>query len=119
VGRIIHVELTAADPEKAAAFYAEAFGWKSEPSPIIDGYFVADTGDGKGIDGAIMSHDYKRQPAIPWIQVDDMGATIAAVHKAGGTVSGEVHEHPELGTLAYVQTPDGVTLGLRHWPSRP
>ena len=57
MGRIIRIELAAADREKTAAFYTEAFGWKAEPSPFIGGYLVAETGEGDGIDGAIMSRE--------------------------------------------------------------
>ncbi len=113
VGRIIHVELTAADLEKTAAFYAEAFGWKAEPSPFIGGYLVAETGAGDGIDGAIMSREYQQQPAIAWLQVDDLEATLDAVRTAGGAVAGEVQDLPGVGRLAYVRDPEGTLIGLR------
>ena len=113
MGRIIHVELTAADPERTAAFYTEAFGWKAEPSPFIGGYLVAETGAGDGIDGAIMSRDYQQQPAIAWLQVDDLDATLTAVSAAGGTTAGEVQELPGVGRLTYVRDPEGTLLGLR------
>jgi predicted enzyme related to lactoylglutathione lyase len=63
VGRIIHVELTAADVDRAADFYAKAFGWQSTASPFVDGYLVAETGTGDGIDGAIMRREYRDQLA--------------------------------------------------------
>lgn len=113
MGRIIHVELTAADPEKSAAFYAAAFGWAVQPSPHVGGYLVAATGDGDGIDGAIMSREYQQQPAIAWIQVDDLDATLAAVVEAGGSAAGAVQELPGVGRLAYVRDPDGTLVGLR------
>ncbi len=113
VGRIIHIELAAANLEKTAAFYTEAFGWKAEPSPFIGGYLVAETGEGDGIDGAIMSREYQQQPAIAWLQVDDLEAMLAAVGAAGGTVAGEVQDLPGVGRLAYVRDPEGTLIGLR------
>jgi uncharacterized protein len=113
VGRIIHVELTSADLDRAAAFYGKAFGWTTEASPYIGGYLVASTGAGDGIDGAIMSRDYQQQPAIAWIEVDDLDATLAAVADAGGTAVSEPQELPGVGRLAYVRDPDGSLLGLR------
>src|SRR5215207_10333344 len=105
VGRIIHVELTAADLRRAAAFYTDAFGWQPEPSPFIEGYLVAETGEGAGIDGAIMSREYQQQSTIAWIQVDDLDATLEAVEKAGGIRAGDVQELLGVGRLAYVRDP--------------
>ncbi len=113
VGRIIHVELTSPDLDRAAAFYGKAFGWTTEVSPFVGGYLVASTGAGDGIDGAIISRDYQQQPAIAWIEVDDLDATLTAVADAGGTAAGDPQELPGVGRLAYVRDPDGTLLGLR------
>jgi predicted enzyme related to lactoylglutathione lyase len=113
VGRIIHVELTAADLDRTATFYAEAFGWHITPSPFVDGYLVAETGTGDGIDGAIMKRDYQTQPAIIWLQVDDLDSVCTAVVKAGGTISGSIQEIAGVGRVTYVNDPEGTLLGLR------
>ncbi|GAB2594957.1 VOC family protein [Kribbella endophytica] len=113
MGRIIHVELTSADPEKAAEFYRAAFGWESEASPFADDYLLAATGAGDGIDGAIMSRGQQGQVAIVWLQVDDLEATRTAVVAAGGAVVGDVQEIPGQGWVAYVRDPEGTVLGLR------
>ena len=113
MGRIIHVELTATDLDRAAAFYAEVFGWKAEPSPFAEGYLVAATGEGDGIDGAIMSREYQQQAAIAWLQVDDLEATLAAVIASGGEAAGEPQETPGVGRMVYVRDPEGTLLGLK------
>ena len=113
MGRIIHVELTATDLDRATAFYTEAFGWEVTPSPFIGDYLVASTGEGSGIDGAIMARSYREQVAIPWIEVDDLDATLTAVSKAGGTTTGDPQQLPGVGRLAYVHDPEGTLLGLR------
>lgn len=113
MGRIIHVELTATDLDRAATFYAEAFGWEPTPSPFVDGYLVAGTGSGDGIDAAIMNRSYQQQPAIAWIQVDDLDVTLAAVTAAGGTTEGGAQEIPGVGRVAYVRDTEGTLLGLR------
>jgi len=48
MGRIIHVEITAADHERAAEFYRNAFGWQTTAAPAPDGYLLAETGPGVG-----------------------------------------------------------------------
>ncbi|MDX6281759.1 MAG: uncharacterized protein QOH03_2830, partial [Kribbellaceae bacterium] len=98
---------------RAAAFYAEAFGWKTEPSPFVDEYLVATTGTGEGIDGAIMARAYHDQATIAWLQVDDLDATLTAVREAGGSVAGDVQEIPGQGRVVYVRDPDGTLVGLR------
>lgn len=113
MGRIIHVELTAADVTRASDFYAAAFGWETEKSPYAADYLLADTGAGAGVDGAIMSREYKEQAVIIWLQVDDLDRTLSQVRQAGGTVDGEPHEIPGQGRVAYVRDPDDTCLGLR------
>lgn len=113
MGRIIHVELTAVDVKRASDFYAAAFGWEAEKSPHAADYLLARTGAGDGIDGAIMSREYKEQPVIVWLQVDDLDRTLSQVRQAGGTIDSEAHEITGEGRVAYVRDPDGTCLGLR------
>ena len=113
MGRIVHVEIVAADHERAGAFYAEAFGWRVTAAPVPDGYLLAETGPGEGIDGAIISDRYQQQPTIAWIEVDDIDATRNAVQAAGGTTAGDVQELPGVGRLCYVRDTEGVLIGLR------
>jgi uncharacterized protein len=113
MGRIIHVEITAADHDRAAEFYRSAFGWQTTAAPLPDGYLLAETGPGEGIDGAIMSSRYQSQPTIAWLAVDDLEATLAGVRGAGGQQVGDVQEIPGVGRLCYVRDTEGVLIGLR------
>ena len=113
MGRIIHVEIVAEDYDRAAGFYSKVFGWRVTPAPVPDGYLLAETGPGQGIDGAIMSSRYQSQPTIAWIEVDDLDATLEAVRGAGGTPVGEIQDLPGVGRLSYVRDTDGVLIGLR------
>ncbi|MGQ7786133.1 VOC family protein [Nesterenkonia sp. PF2B19] len=113
MGHIMHVELTSAAPQATADFYSRAFGWRTEASPFLPDYLLAQTGDGPGIDAAIMSREHQEQAAIIWIQVEDIDAARAAVTEAGGDASGEVHDLPGEGRVGYVTDPDGVVLGLK------
>jgi predicted enzyme related to lactoylglutathione lyase len=113
MGRIIHVELVAADHDRAAEFYRRAFGWQTTAAPAPDGYLLAETGPGQGIDGAIMSSRYQSQPTIAWLEVDDLEATLASVREAGGRRVGDIQELPGVGRLCYVRDTEGVLIGLR------
>jgi len=113
MGRIVHVEITADDIGRASEFYATAFGWEPESSAFVDGYVVAGTGDGQGIDAAIMRRDYQSQPAIAWLAVDDIDAAREAVRAAGGEVVGETQTIPGQGRVGYVRDTEGNLLGVR------
>lgn len=113
MGHIIHVELTSAAPQATADFYARAFGWRTTASPFIPDYLTAETGDGPGIDAAIMSSDYQSQNTIMWIEVEDIDAALAAVTEAGGAAAGEVHDLPGVGRVGYASDPAGVVIGLK------
>lgn len=113
MGRVIHIEITADDVERATAFYATAFGWRSEASPFVDGYKLADTGNGPGVNGAVMKRELQAQPTIAWIQVDDIDAAIEAATKAGGSAVNEKNLIPGEGHVAYVRDTEGNLLGLK------
>jgi uncharacterized protein len=113
MGRVIHFEITADDVERCAAFYSGAFGWKTEASPFAEGYLLADTGDGPGIDGAVMSRTFSDQPAIVWIDVDDIAAAIAAAKAAGGSAVGDTNTIDGQGQVGYVRDTEGNLVGLR------
>jgi hypothetical protein len=115
VGRVIHFEITADDVDRASDFYAGVFGWKLEPTPFVDGYQLAHTGDGDGIDGAIMARTHQSQPAIVWIRVDDVERSLTAVSDSGGTRAGDVNTIPGRGLVALVTDTEGNVIGL-HQP---
>lgn len=112
MGRIVHFELTADDVSRAVAFYANAFGWTADESPFAPGYHVANTGAGAGINGAIMPRAYQSQPAILWIEVDDIDAARATAAAAGGAPVGEVNEIPGRGRVGYARDTEGNLIGL-------
>ncbi|MFC6079766.1 VOC family protein [Sphaerisporangium aureirubrum] len=113
MGRIIHFEITAADVDRAAKFYTEAFGWEPRDSPFAGGYKVAATGPGAGVDGAIMTREYQSQATIAWLEVDDIDAAMDAVRRAGGRVAGERNTIPGQGHVVYVEDTEGNLLGLK------
>ncbi|MEQ3553912.1 VOC family protein [Pseudonocardia nematodicida] len=112
MGTIVHVELTSPDPQASADFYARAFGWDSTASPFLPDYLTSRTGDGSGIDAAIMSSRYQEQKTILWIEVPDIADAVTAVEAAGGT-AGEFHDLPGQGRVGYVTDPAGVVIGLK------
>jgi len=120
MGRVLHFEIHAEDPDRAQRFYAEVFGWSIQPYGGPLDYRLVTTGpDGDvGINGAIL----KRQGPPPQdgqavdafvctIGVDSIEQTERAVPAAGGRQVAERTEVPGVGRLAYFQDTEGNLFG--------
>ena len=112
--RVMHFDIPADDPEQAAAFYAEAFGWKTETWGDPPEYWLVSTGepDTPGIDGGI----FRRQPGwetpVNIIDVASLDDAVAAVRSAGGQIVREKQAVPGVGWLAYFEDPEGNVFGM-------
>lgn len=106
------VDTTQPDPDAAARFYGELFGWRSEdrmPPGSAERYLVASVEDGAV--GAIAG------PAEPatwhtYVLVEDVDATARAAAEAGGTVVAEPFDAGPAGRLAIVADLEGAHLRL-------
>ncbi|MCG3419885.1 VOC family protein [Oceanobacillus jordanicus] len=108
-GRVVGFEMNSQEPEKAAAFYANVFGWEVA-EPKWD-YWAVKTGE-DGIDGGIAKgpQDYPHGIRVQ-IEVDSINETIAQAVDNGAMV---VREKMDFDTfyLAYLVDPSGVGIGL-------
>ena len=114
MGRVSHFEITADDPERAAAFYRKAFGWEINDWGGPFKYLLATTGpkDQVGIDGAIMDRHDSKQAVINTISVDTWEAGAQAVSEAGGTVLMDKTPVPGQGYFAYCRDTEGNVFGI-------
>ena len=114
MGRVSHFEITADDPERAAAFYRKAFGWEFNDWGGPFKYLLATTGpkDEVGIDGAIMPRHQTKQAVINTITVDKWEAGAQAVKAAGGTVLSDKDAIPGQGYFAYCRDTEGNVFGI-------
>jgi predicted enzyme related to lactoylglutathione lyase len=113
--RVVHFEVEAADPERAKAFYAQAFGWQMQQmGEEMGNYIVVTTGDPKepgGINGGI----YHTPPGATKeinafscvIGVDDIDQMVGKVRSAGGQVLGDKMDIPGIGTFARCKDSEG------------
>ena len=85
-----YVELAADDLAVSKAFYAAAFGWTfTDFGPT---YAATTSGD---TDIGFQADPYERSAGpLVVIQVDDLDATVAAVIRAGGTVTAPIFAFP-------------------------
>lgn len=116
--RIVHFEIHAENPERAATFYKAVFGWQITKWAGPMDYWIIKTGEGPGIDGGLVK---RRGPApaegqavnaFPCtVDVTDVDSTLSAVTRAGGTVAVPKMPIPGVGWLAYFKDTEGNIFG--------
>ena len=81
-GKLVHVEIKAADIDRAQGFWSGVFGWEVGPpmSPEMD-YRMFRTGEDQG--GAISAADTPGNLRV-YFDTDDIDGTIAKVRELGG-----------------------------------
>lgn len=116
MSRVVHFELPADDPERAARFYSDVFGWKVQKWEGPMEYWLLMTGDPSkpGIDGGLMRACPDSPPRTPinTIGVESVDESVARVCGAGGSVAMPKHAIPGVGWIAYCKDTEGVLFGL-------
>ena len=112
MSRVVHFEISADDPERAVSFYSEVFGWRINKWDGPQDYWLAGTGEGPGIDGAIMRRDAGMPPVINTIDVDSVDDAVGRVEANGGKVAMPKMAVPGVGYLAYYMDTEGNMFGM-------
>lgn len=112
MNRVIHFEIAVDDPERAAAFYERALGWKvTKWEGPIDYWLVTTGQEGEpGIDGALARREPGSPPVVNTIGVADLEETIRKVEEAGGKLVSR-STIPGVGYLAYLEDTEGNPFG--------
>lgn len=106
-GTICSLEMYATDHTVAARFFNGLFEWGTrETMPRYLGF-----DPGGGIGGVFQSHT-PSLPAIAYVYVRDVSATLQAIEAAGGTRMGDPMSAPGMGTFGYFTDPSGSNMGL-------
>ena len=107
-----HIELTTADLKAAQKFYTKVFGWKLKDVPGMN-YTMIDVGGG-GTGGGMQSKPMPEAPTgwMPYVQVDDVKATMAKATKAGATAMLPYQEIGEMGAIGVFADPSGSVIGI-------
>ena len=111
--RVVHFEIPADNPERAAAFYKKAFGWKIEKWPGPTDYWMVNTGaDGEpGINGGLLKKG-DVSTTTNTVGVESVDDAIAAVSKAGGKLIMPKTPIPTVGYFAYCHDTEGNLFGV-------
>ncbi|MFO1187582.1 MAG: VOC family protein [Alphaproteobacteria bacterium] len=118
--RPIHFEIHSENPDRAAKFYSQMFGWNVQHIPQMD-YWLISTGDEKtpGINGGFVRRRGSK-PAdgqavnafVCTIDVPNIDDFVAKAVKLGAAVALPKMAVPGVGWLAYIKDLDGNILGL-------
>jgi hypothetical protein len=99
MNRVVHFEIQADDPERAAKFYRDIFGWNIDKWPGLEWeYWVVMTADKDskepGINGGLLRRPAKTPPQecgtnayACTVQVENFDATAKKILAAGGVVA--------------------------------
>ena len=111
-GKLVHVEIGAADADRAQGFWSGVFGWQVGPpmSPEMD-YRMFQTAEDQG--GAISAADTPGHLRV-YFDNEDIEGTIAKVRELGGQAE-EKTPVPGYGWFAACQDTEGNAFSL--WQS--
>jgi predicted enzyme related to lactoylglutathione lyase len=114
-GEIVHFEVPAADPDRAAAFWSGLFGLEIGPS-VMDEFdyrmFQASPTQG----GAIMASEKPGSGLVVYHATDDIEASISKARELGGT-AGDKTPVPTHGWFSACVDTEGNAFSL--WQSDP
>lgn len=107
--RVVYFEFTADDPDRAARFYADVFGWETRKWNETDEYWMVKTGEDSepGINAGMMRRRQGSPNATTSIQVESVAEYLQKVTESGGTVVVDPVTVPTVGTYAYCKDTEG------------
>lgn len=112
--RVAHFEISADDPERAAQFYTDVFGWqfKKWEGPVE--YWLITTGDDTepGINGGLMKRMNPQATTVNIITVPSADTFIDKIVEKGGSIVVPKNAVPGVGYMAYCQDTEGNTFGI-------
>ena len=114
--RPIHFELQADDPERAAGFYRDVFGWKIEKWDGPEDYWLLMIGekDQPGIDGGMSRRsDTQQFPSTTnTLDVPDVDEFSEKIKKHGGEIVMPRMAVPKVGWMVYCKDTEGNIFGI-------
>jgi predicted enzyme related to lactoylglutathione lyase len=106
-GTICSAEMYSKDHTVTARFFNDLFEWGTrETMPQYMGF-----DPGAGIGGVFQSHT-PSLPALVYIYVADVAATLTEIEAAGGSRAGDPMAIPGMGTFGYFTDPSQTHMGL-------
>jgi predicted enzyme related to lactoylglutathione lyase len=108
------VDITSNDFERTIAFYTALFGWEAEQDsrPEAGGYTTFSLNGKFVAAGAPAREEGSPSRWMTFIASDDVDATAAKIHDAGGTVMMDPFDVFDAGRMTVAQDPTGAVFGV-------
>lgn len=112
--RVIHFDLSADNPERAASFYKSVFGWKVEKWQGPSDYWLMNTGDEKelGITGGVAARVKPNDTTAVVYDVPSVDEYSEKVKLSGGQIREEKQVILGVGYLVMCRDTEGNTFGI-------
>lgn len=124
---IVHFEIPADDPERAAKFYRDMFGWninRWENPNGIEYYMVETVPTNEqgmpvrpGVNGGMMRRMYPSQQPVNYIAVAKVDEAVAKAERLGAKVMMGKTPVPGMGWFAQLTDPEGNVIAV--WETDP
>jgi uncharacterized protein len=106
--QVVHFELNGPNPDAAASYYGELFGWHTQAIP--GDYILIDTHAGDGINGGMGKRD---DPATRiYVENQDITTLLEKAESLGAKTVTPVTVMPDVVTFATFLDPQGNEIGL-------
>ncbi|MGH7740927.1 MAG: VOC family protein [Candidatus Eiseniibacteriota bacterium] len=119
MGRVIHFEIHADDPERAMRFYRELLGWEFSGWGGSDEYWMVRTGPDAqpGINGGLIRRKGQQSgdavtAYVCTVEVAALDDRMSAAENSGGQIVVPKRAIPGFGWLAYAKDPEGNIFGM-------
>jgi uncharacterized protein len=119
---IVHFEIPADDPERAAKFYREVFGWtiKRWENPGGIDYWMVETVPTNeqgmpirpGVNGGLMKRMYPAQQPVNYIAVESVDDAVARAERLGAKVMMGKTPVAGMGWFAQLTDPEGNVIAV-------
>jgi predicted enzyme related to lactoylglutathione lyase len=109
-GKIVHIEIRAADNDRCTSFYRDVFGWQFGESPMPDmDYRMAKLSEEMG--AASYPSDESGSGYIVYIDTDDIDASVAKVRQLAGEAA-DKQPIPMVGWFSSCKDTEGNAFSL-------
>ena len=112
--RFVHFDISADEPERAAKFYAEVFGWKTTKWDGPMDYWMVSTGPDNepGINGGIARRKDPAERVTNTIDVPSVDEFVEKIIQSGGKVTAPKMPIQSVGYFALCLDTEGNPFGI-------
>lgn len=112
----VHIDISADDPQRAADFFAKAFGWSIQKLEGAMPYWLVTPppfeGQPPGVGGGIAKRTHDWESVTPTIDVPSVDESEARIKDAGGTVIVPKQLIPGVGYLLTFRDTEGNVFAI-------